>query len=443
VLVPAGLALLAAGGTAFLLPQRYGASVRLRAEWERQGEGISPGWMADESSRRLQEVRSRVLNRAAIERVIREEAPYTQAGREALPLPAQVEALLDAVKVERGDAGTFVIGYVHRDPGKAALVPNRLAALLVEDAERQRVELASADPAVLRRQLEEARASVEERQAALRSPRSVNSGGSPLESAREPAPQETLEAEQQAIALELSAALDRAEKLRGAIELEKPPAAASQTSVELAALRAQRAELRKRYTEEHPDVEALTRRIRRLEMAPAGAEPTPAPQASSLQAELAQIEGEIETLRQKETSVESERARLTASRPVRRPRSGPSPGPGQDIRALTRDYEQARDAFLALQDAWTAAETASRLRQGHAIGFRILEPARASAAPLVPNPLLLILPALALGLAVGLVAAVRGELRDPSVKNPEDLEETLEQPLLAVIPEVRVRSRKS
>lgn len=106
---------------------------------------------------------------------------------------------------------------------------------------------------------------------------------------------------------------------------------------------------------------------------------------------------------------------------------------------LVRDYDQARKAYLALEEEWRAAEAASRIGGSGRVRFTVLQPATAPRTPFFPNPVLFALAGAALGLLSGLGAAVLVELRDPSVKGPEDLRELLPHALLAEIPLVRVR----
>ena len=78
----------------------------------------------------------------------------------------------------------------------------------------------------------------------------------------------------------------------------------------------------------------------------------------------------------------------------------------------------------------------------HRMRFVLLRPATPPAAPEASDPLWFGLAGAALGLLLGLAAALVAEHRDRSVKGPEDLEEILEVPLLASVPEVRVRAKR-
>ena len=442
MLGPTALAFLAAmshGTPAFRLDT--GPSALVRVDWAAEDASVAQRLGGDPDSRRLS-FRLRALSRPAMERVLEEAKPFPAPGREGGSRLEPVERLQSAVTVKLRGADAFVIEYVHADPEKAALVPNRLASFLVAEADEERARRSATDPRRLEARLVEAREAIEEKAAVIRRLRDGGAAIAPADVEPEPGRRERLEAEKRAVALDLSAATARAEGLRLEIAAEERPSTsdASGPSAELARLQAERAELRKRYTEEHPDVEALNRRIHRLETtAASAAAPAPGVVTSSLQAQLDGVEAEIETLRQQAARLDVESAPAPMARPARVVRSGVASK--RDLEALTRDYEQAQRAFLELQDQWNAVETASRLGRGAAARFELGEPARVPEGPYFPDRLLFAVAGLAVGLVLGLVWATVAEIRDRSVKGPEDLEAILPQPLLAIIPEVRVRGR--
>ena len=398
---------------------------------------VDPRTTADVAARRLQAVRQRALGRDAVERVLQETVPYPPQGGGTVARSEQIEALLSDVSIEPRGADSYELRYVHRDPVKAALVPNRLAGLLLEANKGD--ESGRADPALLEARLVAARKVIEEKEAALRRLRDGLPRAVLDPTAATPTPVERLDSDRRAVALELSAARARADRLRLTIDADSQPVPADgSASAELAALRAQRAELRKRYTDEHPDVEALTRRIRRLEAAmPSAVEPTPTAQLQSLRAQLADVEAEIEALTEKEAALAAEGARLAAPAPP--PRAVRSASPSKpDVAGLARELEQAQASYLALEAEWRTAETASRLGRGPRARFEILQPAAVPTGPSFPNRPLFGLFGLGFGLALGLAAAVAAETRDRTVKDAEELQELLSQPVLAQIPFVRV-----
>jgi succinoglycan biosynthesis transport protein ExoP len=438
-LLPTVLVFLVAFVAALELPLRYRASALVQAEWEKTAEEALRRIGLDVSNRGLLVVRERVLSRLAIERVLQEVSPGRGRADGTRPVSAQIQAIRAAVSVKALGTNVFRIEYVSGDAGSAALVPNRLARLLIEATESDRVKRAQTDPATLEVRLAEARKSMDAALAALRR-RGAAPGDSAVESGSAPAERARLEAERRTVSVALSAAEARAGRLRQAIEGQVArPAAEGGGTAELARLRAERDELRKRYTEAHPDIVALTVRIRRLEaqVEPSTTLPPASPTAEALAAELAQVEAEIKTLRRRRDELAAAIANLV-SRGRASPGARPPSAPERDLEVLTRDFEQAQAAYLALRDEQLAAETEWRLAPGAPPRFQILQQAQVPERPYFPNRLLFALTGLALGLALGLSAALVAERRDPSVKGPEDLRDLLPEPLLAEIPLVRL-----
>ena len=127
-------------------------------------------------------------------------------------------------------ADAFVIEYVHADPEKAALVPNRLASFLVAEAAEERARRSAADPRLLEARLVEARKAMEEKAAVIRRLREGGASIVPAAPDPEPGRRERLEAEKRAVALDLSAAMARAEGLRLAIAAEERPSTSARAA---------------------------------------------------------------------------------------------------------------------------------------------------------------------------------------------------------------------
>jgi uncharacterized protein involved in exopolysaccharide biosynthesis len=354
---------------------------------------------------------------------------------ESEPPSEQATRLLVQVSVEPRSESDYAIGFSHRDPTTAALVVNRLVGALAEESARREAD--PSRPADLEARLAVARATLEERQAALRRARDVVATGSSVpgvESSRE-------QAERRAPVLALTQARARADRLRLEIEMETPVASPSTgPAAELEVLRARRAELRLRYTEEHPDVEALTRRIRRLEAeSPAPVSPPPSARLEGLRTELAEAEKEIEALQAREASLNAEAARA-ADRTGRPSPSGAATAP-PDVATLARDVEEAQAAFLELEEQWRNAETAARLGGGVSGRFEVAQRAEVPVRPAGPARAVFPIVGGLLGLALGWALGVAAELRDPSVRDEDDLRSMFAEPVLAVLPEVNAGGR--
>lgn len=411
-----GPVLLTLGGAAALaelLPARYEAFALVRASWTPEDDADARRVGVDLQSRRVRAVRQRLLARSSTDSVLAELSPYRadlDSGTGA------AIRLVSAVSVEARGDGLFAVRYAHRDPQMAALVPNRLVELLVEGSDAEAAPPPSEEG--LGARLEAARRAVEDAEAALR--RVDDGAGRPPERAS-PSGAETL-------ALDLSAARARATALRGrlaAAEAAARPLPGEPS--ELEQLRARRAELRQRYTEQHPDVEALDRRIRRLEAeTPPQTPPAPSAETEALRQELVAAEREIDDLSRR---VAADTATVSGSR--RRAAS--------ERARLSRALDEARATYETLRREEAEARPAAPAVPASLVRFEKLEPAAVPLRPAFPNRMALLVGGLCLGLVLGLAATAVAEVRDRSVRDADDLAELLEQPVLAEIPLVRGR----
>jgi hypothetical protein len=143
------------------------------------------------------------------------------------------------------------------------------------------------------------------------------------------------------------------------------------------------------------------------------------------------VDQEIAALEQRIQTIDSERLRLlhdTGSSPPREPTIG----------SLFAEYEAAQASYSALLGELERAEVVSRI-QGPLARFEIVQRAEIPQAPYFPDRRLFALAGLVLGVILSLGLVLVAESRDPSIKGPEGLQETLPYSILAQIPLVEVR----
>ncbi len=424
VILPALLLCLAAVALGVLAPPRYRAAALVLAEWNTGDDASILRRSVDVTARRGQSVRQLVLDPNALARL----RHHTGAdGRPVAASARDVERLREAVRVQPRGASAFSIECVDGDAPRAARVANFLANDLVERTADEAVGPRSPQ---LEARLAEARLEMEQRKVALEA-----TGGEVDTQRGDPSEdlllgQERDEAEKRAVSATLATARARADRLRLLIEgARRPPNAAGEPDTELERLRAELTQLRRRYTEEHPDVERLVARIGRL------AGTTATPNAPAPEQELRDVEVEIAALVAKQAELTKPRAKRV------RPAADAPAGEAQRQR-LTQEHELARQAYEGLVEEGRAAETAARLSRGMVARFQTL---REAGVPTTSESFGLpwfaaggVLVGLLIGLAVSLVA----ERRDHTVKGPEDLALILPAPLLTTIQIVRARSRR-
>ena len=428
-----GLAVLATSvACTLVLPERYRAVVKVRATWEDENSGSR--WSAtDVSGHRLQEGGAHTLTRAVLERALADSQSMPQAGGRAPAAPDGSGPTLEAVTLAAENDGVFRIACVHREPTRAAHFANRLAEALVERAQMEHVRRRETSPSRILARIAAARRTMEAVETALGRLRERPPQGGRDE---RPVPSgvQRLDAERRVVVGHLLAARSRADQLRQAMEsrAHAPGGEGAEVAGELEGLRAELSRLRERYTEEHPDVQALQRRVRQMESAvPPPKQTNPLSRSAPDTADLEAVDQEIAALEQRIQTIDSERVRLlhdTGSSPPREPTIG----------SLFAEYEAAQASYSALLGELERAEVVSRI-QGPLARFEIVQRAEIPQAPYFPDRRLFALAGLVLGVILSLGLVLVAESRDPSIKGPEGLQETLPYSILAQIPLVEVR----
>jgi succinoglycan biosynthesis transport protein ExoP len=430
VVLPAGLVLVLAVASSFLLPKQYRSSTLILVESEKVPDSFVPKIATDTMARRLQTIEQEVLSRTRLERVIEDTKPYAPVGGGRAPsLSNQVETMRQATSVQIKGSDAFLVAFVHRNPAKAAQVANRIAALFIEQTEGERARQAVEGFEFIDSQLVAARKELDVKEEAVREFKERNLGTLPEQTASNLATLQRLQLEQQSVAESLNAAQSRMAVLRQALQQEQrgTPSGANASSSEIAQVRSQLSALRTRYTDRHPDVQALAQRLRELEEGQRAAS-SPDPTGSSLGSQLQQTEIEIGDLQARRTRIDQESARVQG-------RVELAPRTEQQLATLTRDLTQIRESYLALLKKRMDAQMAERMeRRWQGERFTVLDPANVPEEPFFPDPLKFAMGGLFAGLALGVASAFAREWLDHSIKSPDDLEAVVPAPLMAVIP---------
>jgi polysaccharide chain length determinant protein (PEP-CTERM system associated) len=423
---------------ALTLPERYGSSTLILVEAEAVPDTFVAKMTTDTIGRRLQTVRQEVLSRTRLEQVINELDPYPSPSASPAPVSNQVEDMRGSITIRTKGADAFTIEYVHTDPVMAMQVTSRLATLFIEEAETEREQQAIEGSEFIDSQLDEIRKSLEEKEAAVARFKERNLGRLPEQLDTNLATLSRLQMEQQTLEESIRSAEARGDLLRQSLARGTPvvmDTVEMDPSVALTELRQQLATLRTRYTDHHPDVKAALARVRELEAAVLPVEETaevPELDGKMASTEEAQRQNqvEIDLLRERRAKTVEEMRKLQA-------RVEGAPRVEQQLGALTRDYSQLRESYLGLLQKQIDARMAEQLeRRWKGARFKVLDPAHVPDEPFFPPRMLMAFAGLIGGLGLGLLTAFGADFLDHSFKNPDQLEQALSMPLLAVIPRV-------
>jgi hypothetical protein len=206
----------------------------------------------------------------------------------------------------------------------------------------------------------------------------------------------------------------------------------------LSSMRALLAQLKTRYTDQHPDVRALQSRIDALEKAAASAEPGAPPVdpgALAAQRRLSEAKAEVERMKARLADVDRRIAAFQA-------RVEAAPRREQEVLGLMRDYQKLSENYSVLLSKKLDAEMAARLEQQQkGQQFRILDPAYLPERPSFPNRGLFALAGALVGILLGVGLAVVIDVLDPTMRDAGSVAAAFSFPVLAVIPYVKPREQ--
>ena len=430
VVLPLLLCLLAAVAVSFVLPPRYRSSTLILVAADRLPDNFVAQMNTEKIGRRLQTLRQEVQSRTRLETVVRELDPDNSLGRE--PLIETIERMRKRVTVSVKGNDAFGIEFEHSNPKMAMLVADRLTTLFLEEVVGARERQVSEAYQFIESQLEEGRRELEVKEQARREYKERHMGTLPEQVSANLSTLQGLQVEHQTVADSLSRAT------AALIQLENGAASGAQASPppdSLAGMRAALAQLRTRYTEEHPDVLSLEARIAALEREGfRTSQGRPDPTANLAQRQLEDARLEVKTLRTRLADVRQRIAQLQA-------RVEAAPRREQEILGLTRDYQKLSDNYSALLSKKLDAEMAANLEQrSKGQQFRILDPAYLPGKPSFPKRGLFALVGALMGLLIGVGFAVVADQLDPTVKDIADVEALLPYPVLASIPHLKPKT---
>jgi polysaccharide chain length determinant protein (PEP-CTERM system associated) len=209
-------------------------------------------------------------------------------------------------------------------------------------------------------------------------------------------------------------------------------------------LQSQLHSLQGHYTEDHPDVVKLNNDIAQVQKKLAGGAQVHAqPNQQQVQAAVNELP-EIQQLRARLHQIDltvnqkaQEQEKLQRQIKILQSRIQSSPIVQQEFKGLTRDYQTALNFYNDLLKKRNESQMATDLER-HKQGeqFRVFDPPSLPEQPSFPNRRLFGLGGLGAGLALGLGMVQLFELRDKSMRTKQDIDFYLGVPVLALIPSI-------
>jgi polysaccharide chain length determinant protein (PEP-CTERM system associated) len=440
-----------------VLPQRFTSQTLVLVQPPTVSPGLVAPVVADNNNQRLAAMQQQILSRSRLEPVIQQFGLYAK-DIDTVPMDALVERLRSAVTItpvqpmaetRAQNLPGFYISVVFNDPHMAQQICARITNMFLEENLQSRQGQTIQTNEFIGKQLDEAKAKLDEQDARLAAFQRKNMGTLPDEAQTNIGllagltPQ--LEASTQA--------LTRAQQDKSFAEsqLAQQIAAwqATQTGTnpetleqQLAALEANLTTLQSKYTNDHPDVikakndiAVMRKKIadenqqQRTAGVDRGAKPLTEPaQIQQLRAQIHQYDQVIKERTQQQNDTQAQiklyQARVQAS-----------PAVEQEYKLVTRDHQTALDFYnelLKKRDQSAMAMNLEQSQQGEQ--FQVLDPANLPNTPSFPKVPVFAGGGLAAGLALGLGLTLLLEMQDTSMRSERDVEAALHLPVLAMIP---------
>jgi polysaccharide chain length determinant protein (PEP-CTERM system associated) len=476
IIIPLVLVVTGASAYAFFAPRQYKASTLILVSPQRVPEAFVQATVTSKVEERLQSIAQEVLSRTRLEQIIGELRLYQKEqkklSREEVVALMQKDIKIELPKKKEEQKGYFSISYLGRDPNVVATVANRLASQFIEENLKIREQQAVGTTEFLATELATAKAKLDELEAAVTQYKRRFMGQLPEQKDTNIRILEQLQNQYQRVGETLRAAQDRKLFIQKQIaDMELPivtpgpagygkeglPSSDKPTSLQKDMAPASMAggmggsyesqketltrtleDLKVKYTENHPDVIMIKKKLADLETNRKEYKNTydvkKAPRYRELNNQLAAIDMDIKRFGEEERKIAGKISQYRGS-------IEQMPAREQDMAALFREHQSMKDTYERLlkksQDA-QQAENLEKRQKGEQ--FRIIDPARVPEKPFSPDVLKILLIGLLAGIVGGFGLAFFREQMDRSFHEAGDAEITLGLKVLANIPRIEEKA---
>jgi succinoglycan biosynthesis transport protein ExoP len=470
ILAPVFLSWVVIWSLGWLLPSHYRSDAVIQVEQQKVPEHFVLPNVTLDLSDRVQSMTQQILSRTRLQANIDRFHLYPPAHglKRLLQSGDPVEQMRKDIKVEvvesnkpgrTGQPTAFKITYTAGSPELAQQINSELTSLFINENLKSQQQLSEKTTAFLNMQLEDARAKLEEQEDKVRAFKAKHLGDLPsqLESnvqilsgieGRLQSTQRALDAAKQE-RLYLESLLQQYQAMAASGSSDTSPEAMNK---ELTSLRLKLADARSKYSDKHPDVIALTDKIKKTEALKKqiaddfasvqkssdalpdvsqskgvdGSSATSTPMMQ-MQSKLKSNRFEIENLDKQQKSLESQISSYQA-------RLNLTPSTEQELADISRGYEESKANYTSLLQKQNQSQLATSLEQRQqGEQFSILDPPSLPDKPSDPNHLLVSLGGLGVGLTLALGLVFLREFIGARVQSEGDLE-CVPAKLLVAIP---------
>jgi len=452
IIIPFCLSMIIGTVLVLALPRIYESRTVILVQPQKVPSNIVQDIVSSDLNARISTLSQQILSRSNLEKIIEDFHLYSGPKYEKMFLEKKVENLQEkiSVKVTQGggrDADSFSISFRGSEPEKVMQVTSSLASSFIDENLKIRESQAMGTNTFLEDELETMRKRLMETEQLLKNYRETNMGGLPEQLNSNLTILSNLNERLTSIQTEIIDARSRVTNLRNtdfeptSPAINRPTETIDPDTQSLDQMRAQLEIFKNRYTESHPDVVRLKKRIADFEeqMKKDGkhkvlSSETDRNRRPRLNQSFVQ---QRQNIKNEIIRLESERDDIVKQIAVYKKRVEDTPKREQELQTLERDYDNINQTYNSLLGRQLEAQIAVNMeKKQKGEQFRILDPARLPQSPVSPDMKILFLVVMAAGVGIGGGLIILLEFIDTSFKEPEEIESFLNLPVLATLPTV-------
>jgi len=425
---------------AITLPKLYQAETLILIEPQRVPNNYVQSIVSTDLDFRLENITQIVKSRTNLMDIIKKFNLFSGPAYKNLYIEDKIEKMRSLISVSlkadrrRRSANSFTISFKGKDPSNVMDVVNAITTLFINQNIKVREMQAEGTTEFLNDQLASMKDNLERVEEALGEYRKAHMGELPEQLAANLRMLDILQQQLNEKQTSLRNEKNRLSSLENQLQIAREqskiagniqPNSENQNSIE--ALRRQLSDYKSRYTDNHPEVIRLRKRIAEMEKENGSEASIP----SELILQRKGIEEEIE-------SIKKDISKLNTQLVFYQRRVEETPKREQELLSLKRNYKNTQETYNSLLKRKLEAGIATNMeKRQKGESFRILDPGRLPEKPISPDmrKLFLICLAVALGCSGGVIFLL--DFIDSSVKKPEVVSDKLGIPVLAVMPNIK------
>jgi polysaccharide chain length determinant protein (PEP-CTERM system associated) len=475
IIIPLVCSILVSFGVYKYLPKVYKATTLILVQPQRVPESYVRSTITDSMVSRLSTISQEILSRTRLEQVIQEFNLYSEL--HSKPMEEIIETMRKEIEVKVQDnprnertQNSFTISYEGKEPRTVMMVTNKLASLFIEENLKVRESQAESTSEFLSKELQSMEDQLKKKEQDIRNFRERNMGQLPQQLDANLRILERLQQQLQTVSENIRSAEDRSMLIQNQIDylkkretllITKGPGKNLVTNSEdtgseqvtgdplitqLNNLKRDLASAQSKYTENHPDVIDLKKKIANLEKRVEARRQEGLtednsttlvldPSAKRL---LTQYTDQLNDAQLEVKRLRGEVINLKEQIALYQKRIEDTPKREQELALFTRDYDLLKSNYQSLLDKKIQAQMAQNLeRKQQGEQFKILDLARLPEKPFKPDRNKILLIGAFGGLAAGLGLGWFRESLDQSFHTVQEVEVYLGIPVIATIPSLK------